>query len=409
MLTTDFDYNLPLELIAQYPLAPRDSSRLFVVDRKKIKENPSASFHSAQGKHFYDIIDYLKPGDLLVWNNSKVFKARLFGKLVEAENNQELLEHKKEIEIFLIREMENQGVWKVLAKPGRHLREGMRVVFAPSTSSGQTPDFYCDALVKENDGTILVQFPDNADIVRAKANKYGHIPVPPYVKDEPHELETYQTVYAKPEGSVAAPTAGFHFTDSLIEKLKNKGVEFAEVTLHVGLGTFLPVKSEKVEDHTMHSEWIELSEENAEKINRAKAEGRRVVAVGTTTVRTLEGIASLSLRGADIGDEAIPMVKDKTGGLSRPARAGLAMTLRPYHGDINIFIKPGFEFKIVDAMITNFHLPKSTLLMLVSAFAEATADKSAPGSGKEFMLECYRQAVKEKYRFFSFGDAMFIY
>jgi len=381
MLTTDFDYNLPLELIAQYPLVPRDSSRLLVVDRKTLRQAQGKLEH----KHFYDILDYLNAGDLLVWNNSKVFKARLFGKLVEAENNQELLEHKKEIEIFLVREMENEGVWKVLAKPGRHLREGMRVIFAP--------DFYCDALVKEKDGTILVQFPDNAETVRAKANKYGHIPVPPYVKDEPHELETYQTVYAKPEGSVAAPTAGFHFTDSLIEKLKNKGIEFAEVTLHVGLGTFLPVKSEKVEDHTMHSEWIELSAENAEKINRAKAEGRRVVAVGTTTVRTLEGIASLFLPLRGGGEEGV----SRNPTPPSPCRGGKPV-VNAYRGDINIFIKPGFEFKIVDAMITNFHLPKSTLLMLVSAFI----------GNRERTLEIYNEAVKEKYRFFSFGDAMLI-
>ena len=289
MNTSDFDYNLPTELIAQKPIEPRDHSRLLVVNRENNK---------LEHKHFFDIVDYLKPGDLLVWNNSKVFKARLFGELVDADNNQELFEHKKPVEIFLVREMENKGVWKVLAKPGRHVRAGMRIVFdldAAKNSSkagiSRSSNFYCDALVKEIDGTILVQFPDDAETVRNKANRYGHIPVPPYVKDEPDQIETYQTVYAKDEGSVAAPTAGFHFTPELIEKLKNKGVEFAEVTLHVGLGTFLPVKSERVEDHTMHSEWVELTEKNAEKINQAKAEGRRVVAVGTTTVRTLEGIA----------------------------------------------------------------------------------------------------------------------
>jgi len=392
MLTSDFDYNLPSELIAQFPTNPRDSSRLMVVDRAK---------NMTKHCHFYDIVDYLKPGDLIVWNNSKVFKARLFGKLTDL-NDDELFEHKKLVEIFLVRPMENEGVWKVLAKPGRHLREGMRVHFAP--------DFYCDAMLKESDGTILVQFPhsassgqaSDAETVRQKANKYGHIPVPPYVKDEPHELESYQTVYAKHEGSVAAPTAGFHFTPELIEKLKKKGVEFAEVTLHVGLGTFLPVKSERVEDHTMHSEWVELSEENAEKINLAKKEGRRVIAVGTTTVRTLEGVAQFLPLSGGVSEGVFS--KSSACIANRPLRPlgtspGRGGIVRSYTGDINIFIKPGFEFRVVDAMITNFHLPKSTLLMLVSAFA----------GDMTFMLQCYQDAVDQKYRFYSFGDAMFIH
>lgn len=388
MLAKDFDYNLPAELIAQEPVRPRDHSRLMIVDRKK---------QTISHRHFYDVIDYLRAGDLIVWNNSKVFKARLFGKLVDARNDKELFEHKKLIEIFLIRPMENKGVWKVLAKPGRHVKPGMRVRFSPSASSGQASDFYCDVVVKEPSGEILAQFPDTAEVVRRKANKYGHIPVPPYVKDEPHELEMYQTVYAKHEGSVAAPTAGFHFTPELIKKLKNKGADFAEITLHVGLGTFLPVKSERVEDHTMHSEWVELSEENAEGINRAKSDGRRVVAVGTTTVRTLEGVASLVLppmRGELEGGFGVSQNETPS---SPPPRRGRDI-IKQYKGDINIFIKPGFDFKVVDAMITNFHLPKSTLLMLVSAFAGDTA----------FILDCYQKAVEEKYRFYSFGDAMFI-
>ncbi|HAT03419.1 MAG TPA: tRNA preQ1(34) S-adenosylmethionine ribosyltransferase-isomerase QueA [Candidatus Magasanikbacteria bacterium] len=364
MFTKNFDYNLPQELIAQHPITPRDHSRLMVVDPAK---------KTTQDRHFYDIVDYLQKGDLLVWNNSKVFKARLFGRLESTEIDvnrdgmpDKPLLHNQEVEIFLVRPMENEGVWKVLAKPGRRLKPGMNVRFAS--------DFYCTVMVKEPDGDVLVEFPEDAETVRRKANIYGHIPVPPYVKDEPDQLEMYQTVYAHDarEGSVAAPTAGFHFTLELIEKLKNKGVEFAEVTLHVGLGTFLPVKSERVEDHTMHSEWIELTQENVDKINRAKAEGRRIVAVGTTTVRTLEGVAGL----AEYADKKFEV----------------------YHGDINIFIKPGFKFQVVDAMITNFHLPKSTLLMLVSAFA----------GDREFMLECYKQAVEYKYRFYSFGDAMLI-
>lgn len=353
MKTTDFDYNLPQELIAQKPAEPRDHSRLMAVNRKK-----------KNMKHylFHELVDFLKEGDLLVWNNSKVFKARLFGELLSKEG-QQLLEHKKLIEIFLVRPMQNPGVWQVLAKPGRHVKNGTKIRFAPG--------FVCDVIMKEPNGTILVQFEDSAEVVREKANKFGKVPIPPYIKDETHELEAYQNVYAKHEGSVAAPTAGFHFTPPLIQAIEKMGVEFAETTLHVGLGTFLPVKSERVEDHTMHSEEVELTQENADKINRAKKEGRRVIAIGTTTVRTLEGIAQLSHD----------------------------TELRPYSGDINIFIQPGFKFKVVDAMVTNFHLPKSTLLMLVSAFV----------GDRKYILRCYKKAVKKKYRFFSFGDAMFIY
>ncbi len=354
MLTKDFDYYLPMELIAQKPVEPRDQSNLMVVKRG------GSLFGGIKYKKFFEIVDEFKKGDLLVWNSSKVFKARLFGELLSAEG-EPLFEHKKKVEIFLVRPMENVGVWKALARPGKHVQSGTKVRFAPG--------FVCDVVMKEPDGTILVQFEYSDDEVRAKANQFGSVPTPPYVKDEVHELEVYQTIYAKKEGSVAAPTAGFHFTPELIEKLKEKGVEFAEVTLHVGLGTFLPVKSERVEDHTMHSEQVELTQENCDKINKAKHEGRRVIAVGTTTVRTLEGIAKL-----------------------KPEN------LVPYSGDINIFIKPGFNFEIIDGLITNFHLPKSTLLMLVASFV----------GSRRFMLKCYKKAVKKKYRFYSFGDAMFI-
>lgn len=371
MLTTDFDYQLPDNLIAQKPAEPRDHSRLMVIDREK---------KTMEHRQFFAIVNYLQTGDLLVWNNSKVFKARVFGKLM-SPTGRELFEHKRDVEIFLVRPMENGGVWKVLAKPGKHVQPGNRVVFAE--------DFYCEVMVKEADGTILVQFPFDQKIVREKANKYGSVPLPPYVKDERHELEAYQTAYAKHEGSVAAPTAGFHFTPDIIEQLRQKGVEFAEVTLHVGLGTFLPVKSERVEDHTMHSEWVEVSEETVEKIHRAKQEGRRVIAVGTTTVRTLEGVALLTKHlehSVSVSNDSTNLVRDTCD------------ALRAYTGDINIFIKPGFEFQIVDAMITNFHLPKSTLLMLVSAFMK----------DRNFALSCYTTAVEEQYRFYSFGDAMFI-
>ncbi len=352
MKTSDFDYNLPEELIAQKSVEPRDSSRLMVVhrDTKKVEH-----------KVFTDIVDYFKKGDVLVWNNSKVFKARLYGKL-HSGTGRNLMLHEEDAEIFLVRPMENQGVWKALARPSALVYAGMQIQFGE--------DFYCTVLLKDQYGKLLVEFPYSDAEVRAKANKNGHIPIPPYVVDEPEQFESYQTVYAKEEGSVAAPTAGFHFTPRVIEELKEKGVEFAEITLHVGLGTFLPVKTEEVSEHEMHGEWVELTEENANIINKAKEEGRRIVAVGTTSVRTLEGIATF----------------------------GSGEHVSHYTGDIDLFILPGFEFKIVDMMITNFHLPKSTLLMLSCAFA----------GDREFMLSCCEQAVEEKYRLFSFGDSMII-
>ncbi len=371
MLTSEFDFELPSDRIAQTPIDPRDHSRLMVIDKQT---------HDVHHKHFYDIVDCLKSGDLLVWNNSKVFKARLRGQIMLDELTDGLKQttgkqgspfsdvilNVPQVEIFLVRPMENPGVWKVLAKPGKKLRLGMKVVFAE--------DFAAEIMCKEKDGTILVQFNEDDFGVRAKANKYGEVPLPPYISNEKAQSTTasidtrYQTVYAKEEGSVAAPTAGFHFTPELIEKIKAKGVQFAEVTLHVGLGTFLPVKTDKIEEHQMHSEWVEITSKNADLIKQAKAESRRVIAVGTTTVRTLEGVYQTC------GE------------------------LKAFCGDINIFISPGFASKVIDAMITNFHLPKSTLLMLVSAFA----------GDREFILECYKKAVEAKYRFYSFGDAMFI-
>lgn len=364
MLTSDFDFTLPPECIAQTPAEPRDSSKLMVVQR---------GAHTVAHAIFRDIVGYLQEGDLLVWNNSKVFKARLTGEIVADENvlgaSGDVLP-RSAVEIFLVRPMENAGVWKVLAKPARKLRLGMKIWFAE--------DFMCEVLLKEDDGTLLVQFEDEDFVVREKANHYGEVPLPPYISKKQENEKTrkqddeerYQTVYAQHEGSVAAPTAGFHFTPELIEQLNKKGVQFAEVTLHVGLGTFLPVKAERIEDHVMHNEWVELTDKNAGLINSAKAEGRRVVAVGTTTVRTLEGIA----------------------------KALESRKLQAYTGDINIFITPGFQFQIIDALITNFHLPKSTLLMLVSAFV----------GDKQFVLEYYQKAIAAQYRFYSFGDAMLI-
>ena len=369
MNTAAFSYHLPSERIAQRSVTPRDQSRLMVVNKKE---------HTIEHKIFTDIVDYVESGDVLVCNNSKVFKARLYGQL-QSEQGDVLLHHTEPVEIFLVRPMENMGVWKVLARPGKHVRLGTRVVFYRGDSGQLAEDFYCTVLTKDRGGSLLVQFPYNQATVRKKANAYGTIPIPPYVKDELHELELYQTMYASQEGSVAAPTAGFHFTPQVWEALKQKGVQGVEVTLHVGLGTFLPVKSERIEDHTMHAEWVEVSEDAATKITAAKQEGRRVICVGTTSVRTLEGVAQLGHPpGVTTSD---------------------APRVRAYQGDIDIFITPGFSFQIVDAMITNFHLPKSTLLMLVSAFAQDTA----------FMLSCYTTAVEEEYRFYSFGDAMLIH
>ncbi len=333
METNLFDYSLPPSLIAQQSMDPRDQSRLMVVDRQTGKW---------QHKLFFEIGDSLRSGDVLVLNNTKVFRARL---------------HSDGLEVFLLR-ARDRFVWEVMVRPGK------------SVSVGDEIDLggLCGVIVeKRSDGVVLIQFNHSADDVIAFANLHGEIPVPPYVKTQPDKFTDYQTVYAKETGSVAAPTAGFHFTDRLIEELKQKGVQFEEVTLHVGIGTFRPMKTETIEEHEMHSEFVSVDAVTAERINTAKKEGRRVIAVGTTTVRTLEGIAF---------------------------HHG---SLCPFTGDINLFIKPGFEFKVIDALITNFHLPKSTLLVLVSAFV-----------GRKQIMSAYEEAVKEHYRFFSFGDAMFI-
>lgn len=364
MLVSDFDYYLPKELIAQKSIKPRDSSRLLVVDHFGEK---------IQHEHFFDLPKFLKKGDLLVFNDTKVFKARLFGKVGG-----------KEVEIFLLRPIDKFS-WQILAKPGKKLKFDSMVKFAGGLE--------CGLQSKDDDGVMIVKFNRPAATVMKIVNRIGHIPVPPYVEKEPTRLADYQTIYAKQVGSVAAPTAGFHFTPRLLKEFKKMGVEMAFVTLHVGLGTFRPVKTKKVEEHKMHGEWVEIGARTAAAINRAKAEGRRVIAVGTTTARTLEGIAFLSLREAE-GDEAISLKK----GLPRSADAGLARTVKPYSGEISLFITPGFKFQIIDGLITNFHLPKSTLLMLVSAFI----------GNRERALLIYQKAVKLKYRFFSFGDAMLI-
>lgn len=336
----DFDYNLPEELIAQDPLEDRSGSRLMVLDRNT---------GEVEHKHFTDILEYLHPGDCLVINNTRVIPARLYGAKEETQ---------AKIEVLLLKRREND-VWETLVKPGKKARPGTKIVFGDGILTGEVID-----VVEE--GNRLIRF-HYEGIFEEILDQLGQMPLPPYITHQLQDKNRYQTVYAKYDGSAAAPTAGLHFTKDLLEKVKQMGVDIAEVTLHVGLGTFRPVKVENVLDHHMHSEFYMVSAEAAEKINRAKADGHRVIAVGTTSTRTLESAA------------------DKHG------------LLRETSGWTEIFIYPGYQFKVIDALITNFHLPQSTLVMLVSALA-----------GREHVLDAYQIAVQEKYRFFSFGDAMFI-
>lgn len=364
MKTDLFDYHLPEGQIAQRSVEPRDHSRLMVLDRQT---------GVWQHKRFLEIGEELRSGDVLVFNDTKVFRARMRG---QVEKDGEAV---KAVEVFLLRAMEG-NVWEVLIRPGRKIRVGDHILFPTYVDyfvRSQKAVNILSGTVREkrDDGVMLVEFDRSSDQVIAYANAHGEIPVPPYVKELPTALEQYQTIYARQTGSVAAPTAGFHFTTRLLDELKTKGVQFEFVTLHVGLGTFRPVKTETLEEHEMHSEFVSLDAQTAQRINRAKQEGRRIIAVGTTTVRTLEGIASLP-----------PFQGGMKGGF-----------LRPYAGDVHLFIKPGFEFRVIDGLITNFHLPKSTLLVLVSAFA-----------GRERILSAYEEAIRHGYRFFSFGDVMFI-
>lgn len=361
MRLSDFDYNLPKELIAQESVKPRDHSRLLVLE----KENGNI-----EHKHFYNIVDYLQKGDILVLNNSKVFPARLIGSKKETGGK---------IEVFLLHKKNNppnslikgakQGKWEVwqCLVGGKGRKNISEIEFKGMKAR----------LLKNNeDGTWDVWFDKSGKNLMDIVYKIGQTPLPPYIKrdaekDLKQDIKTYQTIYAdeKKIGSVAAPTAGLHFTEELVKKLKKKGVIFEYVTLHVGLGTFAPVKTDNILEHKMHSEWVEIKKKTIEKVMKAKKEGRRVIAVGTTSVRSLETY------------------------FSSPEKEN-----KDWQGWTSIFIYPGYEFKVLDAMITNFHLPKSTLLMLISAFA-----------GTDNIKKVYEMAVKEKYRFFSYGDAMFIY
>lgn len=337
----DFDYELPQELIAQDPLEDRSGSRLMVLDRKT-----GAVTH----KIFKDIIEYLEPGDCLVINNTKVIPARLFGVRIGTE---------AKIELLLLKRREND-IWETLVKPGKKCRIGTKISFGEGLLTGEIIDVV-------EDGNRLIRFTYEG-IFEEILDRLGQMPLPPYITHQLQDKNRYQTVYAKYDGSAAAPTAGLHFTPELLEAIRQKGVEIAEVTLHVGLGTFRPVKVDTIEEHHMHSEFYRIDQSEADKINAAKAAGKRVIAVGTTSTRTLE---SAVLPDGTITEKS---------------------------GWTDIFIYPGYTFRVVDALITNFHLPQSTLVMLVSALA-----------GREHILEAYEEAVKERYRFFSFGDAMFIH
>lgn len=352
MLISEYDYNLPEELIAQMPADKRDNSRMMVLNRKD---------RTISHKHFYDIVNLIEPNTLLVMNNTKVLPARLIG-------------HKDtgaKIEVFLLKQnskmQDEHENWEVLIKPSKRVK--------PDTIIKISDELSVRAIKRlEENGEWLVELIFNGNNVLDVLHRNGNIPLPPYIERKiPNEdlkkldFERYQTVYAKDEGSVAAPTAGLHFTKEILKKLENKGVELAYVTLNVGLGTFRPVQCENVENHKMHSETFEISEKAAEQINQAKAEGKKIVAVGTTTVRTLE------------------TAYKKFG------------CIKACHDHSELFIYPPYEFKVIDNLITNFHLPKSTLLMLVSALA-----------GKDFIFEAYKEAIENKYRFFSYGDCMYI-
>lgn len=337
----DFDFDLPEELIAQTPLEKRDSSKLLVIDRKT---------HDMVDTHFDHILDELNPGDALVMNNTRVLPARLYGEKPDTHGH---------VELLLLKNTQGDQ-WEVLAKPAKRLRVGAKVSFG---------DGRLTATVKEelDHGGRIVEF-DYDGIFLEVLESLGEMPLPPYIHEKLDDPERYQTVYAKENGSAAAPTAGLHFTQDLLEKIEAKGIKLVYLTLHVGLGTFRPVSVDNIDEHEMHSEFYTLSEEAAQTLRDVKAAGGRVVAVGTTSIRTLETI------GSKFNSE-----------------------IKADSGWTNIFIKPGYDFKVVDAFSTNFHLPKSTLVMLVSAFA-----------GREFVLEAYQHAIDQHYRFFSFGDAMFV-
>lgn len=340
MNLSDFDYNLPEELIAQEPAKNRDESRLLILDKET---------GEIEHRIFKDIVEYLNPGDCLVLNDTRVIPARLYG-VKEGSGGK--------IEFVLLKRIDID-TWEVILKPGRKAKPGARFIFGDGELIGEVIEIV-------EDGNRIVKFYHDG-VFEEVLDRLGNMPLPPYITKRLEDKERYQTVYSREKGSAAAPTAGLHFTKELLEKIQNKGIELAYVTLHVGLGTFRPVKVKNILEHKMHSEYYIITEEAADKINRAKTKGNRVISVGTTSCRTIESAS------------------DENGNVSSKS------------GWTDIFIYPGYKFKVLDALITNFHLPESTLLMLVSAF-----------SSRDIILNAYETAVKEKYRFFSFGDAMFI-
>ncbi|MGE4351624.1 MAG: tRNA preQ1(34) S-adenosylmethionine ribosyltransferase-isomerase QueA [Bdellovibrionales bacterium] len=353
-LLQDFDFDLPEERIAAHAAEPRDAARLLHVN------GPNLSDH-----HVYDLPDLLREGDVLVLNDTRVIPARLFGRRGDVKievmlNKRESLQEKTCSPLNAECQMPNASIWSALARPGKRLRVGDKIVFAD--------DFSGEVLEKREGGEILIQFDGSDDAFFDRVKQVGHVPLPPYIKrpdgDTPEDRTRYQTVYATREGAVAAPTAGLHFTPELFERLDKRGIQRATVTLHVGAGTFLPVKTERVSEHKMHAEWGEITPETATFLNKAKKEGRRIVAVGTTSLRVLESAA------------------DENG------------IIHPFCGETDIFITPGYRFRAIDAMMTNFHLPKSTLFMLVCALA-----------GLENMRAAYTHAIANNYRFYSYGDA----
>ncbi len=340
MKKNDFTYNLPKELIAQHPTEKRDMSRLLVLDSKT---------GSIEHRHFHDILEYISKGDCLVLNDTRVIPARLLGQRTDTGGKME----------FVLLKRLREDDWEVLVKPGRRALPERKFTFG----NGQLE---AEIIGIVDDGNRVARFKYDG-VFEEVLDEVGIVPLPPYITEKPDDVERYQTVYSKNRGSSAAPTAGLHFTDELLKKIEDKGISIAKVTLHVGLGTFRPVKAENIIDHVMHSEYYEINEENAEIINRAKMNGGRIISVGTTSTRVVESVAN------DSG------------------------YMQASAGETDIFIFPGYKFKVIDALITNFHLPESTLLMLVSALA-----------GRDNILNAYDEAVCEKYRFFSFGDAMFI-
>jgi len=347
MKTSDFDYSLPPKLIAQTPIEPRDQSRLMVLNR---------SDSSLKHRRFFEIVDYLQAGDVMVFNNSRVIPARLGGKRVDGDSK---------LEILLLRQL-RPNVWETLVRPSKRVKIGTRIEIASSSDSSDRQDLkvIAEAVGLEKGGIRVISFSDETLLP-----ELGKIPLPPYIHVPLPDPERYQTVYADVAGSVAAPTAGLHFTPELIDKIKSKGVRCVFSTLHVGLDTFRPVREDDPREHPVHQEYGVLSQEVASELSQARVEGRQIICVGTTTARLVEAVAQIS----------------------SPAH------MLPFKGWVNLFIVPGYQFRMVDALITNFHLPRSTLLMLVTAFA-----------GRELISQAYQEAIAQQYRFYSFGDAMLV-